>query len=291
MVKEVDGVAMTDDDLDPEISLCGHACLSLTWLVLVVAYTVVALYAFFTRPEVDTFSQAMTSEFGPVPLRLELGCTNAPFCGNATVAANYTDHQATCGAVVPALAQEVFTGVATGATSDMVLCYTPESLYSVDTKAYFTVPGLQVDFSAINPGVLEANKTASASVRVSSPELDPRFRRLVNMESWQVKTLVVGQNVKRRDGAVISRTLFPLAIQYEGKRPNWRATFFVALSPLTNVYDTDRPGELLDVVASVGGAAGIVTAVLVLLTPLIAALLPGPAAGASAATVSTEPTF
>jgi len=289
-VEEVNGVAMADTDLDPEIAYGGHVCLSMTFLLTTLAYTAFALFAFFTRPETETFLQLPTSQFGPVPLQLEVGCNNAPNCGNVIIGVNYTGVDRCAGLDTNVTSTSIAnTLVGTTAPVTRQLCFTEQQLYSVDTTAYIGVTGVQVDFSAINPGINksttphsdEPSLRATGSVRVTAPQLDAAFRRLVNMDTWQVKTLVLGQNVKRRDGVVVERTLFPISIQYEGKRPNWRATMFIALAPLSNVFDTERPGTLMETIASIGGATSMITAALIVVTPLVSVLLPGEAKGAS----------
>lgn len=283
-VEIVNGVAMTDGDMDPDISYVGHIVLSMIFFLTTVAYTVFALIAFFTRPESETFSQLPASQFDPVPLHLQISCANAPYCGAITVGNNYTgvrDCEAMLGVNTTTYPASL-DGAGT-VTLGRTLCYSEQSVYSVDTTQYFPTTGLQIDFAAINPGInksttpetSEPSMKASAAVRVTSPEVDGGFKRLVNMDTWQVKTLVLGMNVKRRDGVVVSRSLFPMAIQYEGKRPNWRATLFVSLAPLANVYDTDRPGTLLETIASIGGATSMITAALIVITPIVGLLLPG----------------
>lgn len=289
-VEDVNGVAMADTDLDPEIAYGGHICLGMTFLLTTLAYTAFALFAFFTRPETETFLQLPTSNFGAVPLKIEVGCNNRPNCGNVIVGVNYTGVSGCEGLDANQSSTSIVgsqVGIADAVTRQ--LCFTEQALYSVDTTAYISVPGMQIDFSAVNPGVdksttphtADASLRATGSVRVTAPEIDAQFRRLVNMDTWQVKTLVLGQNIKRRDGVVVERSLFPISIQYEGKRPNWRATMFIALSPLSNVFDTERPGTLLDTIASIGGATSMITAALIVLTPIVGVLLPGEAKDAA----------
>ena len=281
IVTEENGVAMTEDGVDPNISLGGHICLSAFFVIAVLAYTILAFVAYFTRPELETFVQLPASQFDAFDVVLEASCSNPPYCGPITITANYSlapgceSH----GTVVVPFAATVAKTPAT----KQALCYADTQLYSVDTANPITVNGLQVDFKGLNPGFDKSTTPetpmpafrATGSVRVTAPSIDAAFGRLVNMDTWQVKTLVLGQNIKRRDGIVVSRSVYPITIQYEGKRPVWRSTLFIALAPLANVYDTERPGTLLDTIASIGGAAGIVSAFLILAVPVVALITPG----------------
>jgi hypothetical protein len=267
--------------LSSDISVGGHICLSLIFVLTVVAYSVLAFLAFFTRPEIEAFSQQPAKNYDAVPIAVEVSCGNAPFCGNITIQSNYSDATTPgCGHI--GFKQDLHLAAVTGTPikTPMQACFVADQVFSVDTKKHLPLAGLLIDFSAINPGV---NKSAvpwthnvpffqgAAVVKVVAGT----YERQVNMESWQVKTLMLGMNVKMRDGVVVSQELYPVAVQYEGKRPNWRATLLINLAPLANVYDTTRPGSVLDVLASIGGAMSLLTGFMIVLAPIVGCISPG----------------
>lgn len=163
------------------------------------------------------------------------------------------------------------------------LCAIPDQPINPTLTSTLPVAGLQVDFSSLNPGVdpatglVNLSYLAYATVTVSSVVNDPAepltapvvsFSRSVTMDSRQVKTLLLGQEMTLRDGQVTERRPTAVAIQYEGARAaagpllSWRTTLLIQQAPFINVYSKAKPGSLLEVLASIGGAIYVVGSVL-----------------------------
>jgi hypothetical protein len=281
--KEDKKVATAEDVPSSDISLCGHSILSFLFVGLVVAYTCLSIYAFVERPEVEVFSQQRISNFHPLSIDITTECSNAPNCGPAIkVVANWSGANsdnspyAACAGADRVVAYSNTSQLSNPKFSvlGLPLCYVPDQTFTTVTTLPLAINGITVD-TVLNPGEADPTLKASASITVSTS--DKKLNRLVNLDTWQIKTLVLGMNVKRRDDEIVEQTLYPIAIQYEGKRPNWRATLIVALNQVANVYDVSRPGTPLDVISSIGGAAGLIGAALLFFTPVFRCLFPGEA--------------
>lgn len=278
--KEDKKVATAEDVPSSDISLVGHSLLSFLFVGLVVAYTCLSIFAFVERPEVEVFSQQRISNFPPIPIDITSECSNAPNCKTMTFTANWSAAAAPASPFAACAGTDQVVSYDNASqlinpkftVSNVPLCYIPDQTFTTFTTAPLKIQGLNVDM-ILNPGESDATLKASGSITVSTA--DKKLNRLVNLDTWQIKTLVLGMNVKRRDDVIIEQSLYPIAIQYEGKRPNWRATLIIALNQVANVYDVSRPGTPLDVVSSIGGAAGIIAAVLLFLTPVFRCIFPG----------------
>ena len=289
IIKRVEGtdIILAEEEASPDLGKAAHWFLAFLFLGTVIAYAFVALYWHFTRPEVESFMQLPASQLDPITVRVTAVCSNPPFCGNVTIAANYTSNVTSgCAGVFPRVIHEEFDASVTGSPVSVILqlCAIEDVIVNPQIRTALPVPGIQVNFAAINPGVDTTTtphtpaplRKASGSVTIES--MDGVFSRTVSMDTWQVKTLVVGQSVMKLEDAVRSQTAFPVAIQYEGGRPNWRSTLLVKLDSFANVYESSRPGNLLTVIASIGGAVYLVAAVLALIGPMFGACCPGPTA-------------
>lgn len=277
------------------INLVGHGVLTFLYFGGIIAYTVWVLTAFFTRPEVESFSILPARDFPSVSLTISTVCSNQPFCGNITIAQNYTvvagqdggtsqcfrDLLSQAGTSPLTRQQILVAGTPQVDPVVVSLCPVADDVFSVETTAYLPLPAVQVDFLAINPG---QNKTtgiddvrlkSTAAVRIDAAAAG--LRRIVNMDTWQVKTLVLETYVQRVDGVIVNQRLLPSTVQYEGKRPNWRATLLIRMDPLATVSDRTRPGTVVDALASIGGAVTVITALMVLLVPLFSVVFPGEA--------------
>lgn len=268
-------VAVAEDVPSSDISLVGHSVIAFLFVSLCIAFTSFSIYAFIDRPEVEVFSQQRISNFPPLPIDITSECSNAPNCNTMTVTANWSNSLGTpCAgkdttisySAASQLVKPSFT------TSNILLCFVGDQQFTTFTTLPLTIQGVNVDM-VLNPG--EADPTLKASGSVSVSTKDGRLNRLINLDTWQIKTLVLGMNVKRRDDEIVEQTLYPIAIQYDGKRPNWRATLIIALNPVANVYDLSRPGTVLDVISSIGGAASLIAAGLLLITPMFRCVFPG----------------
>lgn len=269
-------VATAEDVPSSDISLVGHSLLAFSFVGLVIAYTVFSIVAFIDRPEVEVFSQQRITNFPPLSVDITSECSNPPNCKTMTLLANYSRVAADSPCLgkgvsiaypnASQLVNPAFTG------SDVVLCYVGDQSFSTATTLPLAIQGVTVDM-VLNPGEMDPALKASGTITVSTK--DGRLSRLVNLDTWQIKTLVLGMNVRRRDDEIVEQSLYPIAIQYDGKRPNWRATLIIAMNPVANVYDVSRPGTVLDVISSIGGAAGLIAGGLILITPLFGFLFPG----------------
>jgi len=292
VVKTVNGVAVAEDIPSPEINTAGHCCLSLTFVAASLAYTILAIYAFATRPDLEVFTQQPTSRFPKITVGIDTACSNRPYCGNTTIVSNWT---VATGSECVGNSTSVLIPEAQNQAERVYadLCFVGDQSFSTESRLPFNIEALMVDM-IVNPGETDAvtqtpapERKASGQVTVTSPQ-DPKFARLVTLDTWQVKTLVIGMNVKRRDGVIYERSLYPIAIQYDGKRPSWRATLIVAFSPLANVYDVSRPGTPLDVISSIGGAVSLISGALLLITPIIGCVCAGEEAGSKDEAIVVE---
>ena len=268
-------VATAEDVPSSDISLLGHSVIAFSFIGLVIAFTIFSILAFNDRPEVEVFSQQRITNFPPLSVDIASECSNPPNCKTMTLLANYSAVAASS----PCAGKGVSIAYANASqlvnpkfSSEVVLCYVGDQAFTTFTTNPLAISGVTVDM-VLNPGDPDPALKASGSITVSTK--DGRLSRLVNLDTWQIKTLVLGMNVKRRDDEIVEQSLYPIAIQYDGKRPNWRATLIVAMNPVANVYDVSRPGTVLDVISSIGGAASIIAAGLLVLTPVFRCIFPG----------------
>lgn len=269
-------VATAEDAPSSDISLVGHSFIAFSFVGLVIAYIIFSIIAFVDRPEVEVFSQQRITNFPAVTVGITSECSNPPNCNTMKLLANYSN---VASGSSPCFGQGLAIAYPNSSqlvnpkfNSDVLLCYVGDQSFTTFTTQPLAIQGVTVDM-VLNPGDTDPTLKASGSITVSTK--DGRLNRLVNLDTWQIKTLVLGMNVKRRDEEIVEQTLYPIAIQYDGKRPNWRATLIVALNPVANVYDVSRPGTALDVFSSIGGAASLIGAGLLMLTPVFRWLFPG----------------
>ena len=259
---------VTDDVPAPHISSCGHLLVIVLYFLLVGAYTGYSIYSYVDRPEVETFSQQPSSRFPPPRVRVSLQCFDSPNCGSITVTRNYSVSP-NCPSKTDTFTVE--TNRTLDQPMDVDLCYVSEKdVVSTNTGSLLRTPGLSIDFSKINTGEKNSTK-AHAAVVVEVGDM----KKVVGMDSWQVKSFYVGMSVTKSGDKVEKQEYYAQNLQYDGKRPTWRATYIVRLAQLASVYEVTRPGHWLDVVAEVGGAATIVAAILVLSEPCWAKVFPG----------------
>lgn len=265
-------VAVAEDMPSSDINLCGHTLLAVIWVLCFIAYTTFAVISFVERPTVEVFSQQRASLFPKVSVTVNAVCSNPPNCGNIVILANYSSTKQ-CGssnvAVTYTAAQQATNP---SVTQTVDLCFTGDQAFSTETTQPLKIQGVQVE-AVLNPGYTDPTLQASAFITVSTA--DGKLNRLTSLDSWQVKTSVLGMTVKRVEGEIVEQSLYPITLVYDGKRPNWRATTVIALAPMASVYDLSRPGTVLDVISSIGGAMSLVTATLLFLTPVVRCIFPG----------------
>jgi hypothetical protein len=298
----------------PDISVGGHAFTAVFWLACIVSYSVLVTFQWATAPDVDTFLQTASAGLGPVTVHVHASCTRRPRCGDITVTADYSG-VAAC-AHLPRTSVTVPAADEMGAPIALALCFTGEHVYSSNTRGPLAVPGVLVDFASVDmfgeggdpagngsapapyagtrafraakygyggtpaPGGA-AGDIAAGIVRVTGAG---GFDRTVVMETWQVKSLIVGQAAHERYGAVDGVRPYSVAVQYEGRRPSHRATLVVALAPFGDVTATTQKAAqftvygLMALLAGCCGACFMVNAAMPhAVMPLVRRCAPGPA--------------
>eukprot|EP01059_Diplonema_ambulator_P006694 TRINITY_DN16310_c0_g1_i1.p1 TRINITY_DN16310_c0_g1~~TRINITY_DN16310_c0_g1_i1.p1 ORF type:complete len:397 (+),score=69.91 TRINITY_DN16310_c0_g1_i1:48-1238(+) len=260
---------VTDEVPSPYISKVGHRILVSVYFLLLAAYLGYAIYQYVTRPDVETYSQ-QPSELFPAPtITIKLQCFDNPNCGVIRLIRNYTTtSEMHCKNRAAVTTDETSRTLTEPIATE--LCYVEEdAVFSVNTGELIQTPGTVLDFSRITTGELNTSK-AYAAVQVEVGGM----RKLVTMDSWQVKTFYVGMSVSIKNGKSTVK-YYAQNLQYDGKRPTWRATYIIRLAQFANVYEVTRPGSWLDILAQLGGAATFVAALLVLTEPVITKMFPG----------------
>lgn len=271
------------------LNMAGHALLGLLYVLIIFGYCGFLLYSWVMRPSTDTFSMLSTTSFAPLPLLVEVSCTNYPNCGNFSVISNYSTTP-TCGAAGGVI--DVSTESAAPLSKNVSLCAIGTTqLFDPMGRGPVSIQGIVVEFSAINPGVdksvvpsgvpdptLAAQGVVSVYTR-TTPNADPQLIAIVNVDSWQIKTLLIEQRVTRQDSVVSSTTAYSGGIQYDGHRPNWRSSLIIQLMPLTQVRDISKPGwlSIMGVLGSCATANWIGTLLFLPLIPLIEHVFPSAA--------------
>lgn len=282
----------------PKVSTCGHVFLSFLWIAAVASFGTFASYQWLTAPDVTTLAQVSASGQAPLAVQLSVQCTNPPNCGDVTITVDYT---AVAGCASIPLRSKRIAAADSGAATivPVTLCYTASTVFTTNTPGALAVPGVVVDFDAVNPGTDtyrgEPAPQLFAQGLVSIWTADgTRGVSTVAVESWQVKTQMVGQSITSRDTAVESVEPYPLAVQYEGRRPTWRATVVVALAPYANVA-TVLTGphnfnvhKIVGLIGTIAGSVFTIGAVIAKLVPWAPKFFPGPAAATAKAAVATR---
>ena len=260
---------VTDDVPAPYISKCGHAIAILSYCLLVSSYLTYSVVKYVYRPEVETFSQQPSSKFPPPVIRLSIQCFDNPNCGETILVTQNYSTSPNCN-VLPRDSSSNEVNRTLAEPMDLTLCYVDEGdSVSTSTGELITTPGLSIDFEGIVPGSWNTTGAhAAVVVEVGS------MRKVVGIDAWQVKSFYVGMSVTK-DGSDLEQSYYSQNLQYDGKRPTWRATYVIRLAQLASVYEVTRPGHWLDVIAQVGGAATIIAAILVLSEPFWAKFFPG----------------
>ena len=292
-----DGTEVEDLMASPSVSLGGHLLLAFLFSGTVIAYSIFAFVVFLTAPEQESFVQVPMATLPTQLVRVQAYCTNPPFCGDITVVSNYSSIPG-CQSV-RSFTTTILAADTVNMTVDYLLplCVFQDFVFSVADAGMLRVPGLQVDFSSVNPGFDETqpapfpvnlSRKALGVVSITSVEdqtlttNDPDeahvpLNKVVVQDAHQVKTLVVGRAVTRQDGVSVADRMLPQATQYEGKRPgnNWRSTAMIRYEQFATVKNIFRPGSVVETLANIGGASSLVSSILLLVAPLVAIFLPG----------------
>lgn len=201
----------------------------------------------------------------PLYLDIQISCSNPPNCGPISLSVNYsgTTVASWCDASPMKIFNNGNDSVVTAV--NVPLCYFGEKVFTTYTKGDLDVAGVVVDFFLINPGynkstgadVWQKDLRAQGIVKVfrGGTLVSPFFERgsnsavnslsnqeqqqqqpirVVNIDSWQVKSLVLSQILNKAEGTAIPNSAIDdipqpcdVAVQYEGRRPSWRANLVI----------------------------------------------------------------
>ena len=292
----------------PYINTLGHIILILICVASSIGFLTWQLQTFATTPDSLVFSKRRAADVDPIPLVVSVFCSNPSNCGDIVVTSNYTSFSsgasqsfstttsAKCGA--SGLTKFVATAATaseankTANTFALSLCFTGDAIFSASTRLPLAIPGLTVDFAAVNPGqawvfvngtkttntVPQPNLTAYGVVEIydgsgttalssdgsdassSSSPSSRRLLRVVTLDSWQIKSAVVTETIYERYGwTTVSTTASGTrvaAVQYEGKRPNWRASLVIEMARFVDI-ETSTQVSFKNAIFAVTGSCGI----------------------------------
>jgi len=301
----------------PRVSTCGHIFYALLWTFAVAAYSVFVTYQHFTLPDAEYFMHEPANQQPMPEVTVEMYCSRVGQCGTFTLTADYTDAPSWCQPKNPRFNRSwgAFEHMK-GRTWTLPLCYTGETVYSTYNDNHMPGKlGLIVDFESIN---MSPNLRPDPSVNTPAPYVYPTARpqseeeerafaaqdhhaksststavvrltgpnglnRTINLEAWQVKTVVMGQSVMYHQKEYVSSSVFPLAVQYEGRRPSLRATAVVSLAEYADVTRVEvKKGDvtfrgLMTLLGIMCGMAFMMNSCQIFIEPVIVFLFPGPA--------------
>lgn len=287
---------------DPTISMLGHAALTLLYAPLCIAFFVFIIAGWVNRPYAAMWQVVPTASLPPVAISINVTCSNPPWCGSITVNQNYSASTTGC-AVVPSFKETLAAPAANADGSfpsqtlvvDAVLCYPGQVILPVlhvVTPLFPTVPLLQVEFSAVNPGlnssvapnVAMPQRAASGIVTISSSST-LHIMRVVTVESWQVKTalfkpsmVVCNGDTNGCEDSAGQPSLLAEGIEYNGKRKTWRATLFLALTSTAglDVHSRTPAWSFIDSLGTAFYGTTIVLVAMVWFVPLARGLFYSP---------------
>ncbi len=252
---------MNEPRPDPCINPTAHFILALLYFPTCLAFAAFIIYPWTIRPKVESFEIVSASTFPPVEVAISVNCSNPPWCGNVSLLINYTSSSASGGLECPVSANNLYTIAAASTFPDnssssvigpviVPLCYVgPQIFNTLSAAPFFPVPGVMAEFAGINPGWNASalpnrptpERLAYGTVTISSVTRSTRGSailtplRVITVDSWQVKTALIGQTVTT-DTVDGTTTVVPVAqgIQYDGKRPSWRGTCLINLRSFAN---------------------------------------------------------
>ena len=292
-------MSVTEERPSVYISKLGHIVLGIIYSFMVFGYAALLVYNWWHRDSYTEFSQQRSEDFGPMQMQLYTYCTNPPFCGNITIRVNYSESS------LPGCTSQpdvVITGWQSGEDGVgklngtlVPLCFSGNPLFNTHFSPLL-IQGVTVEFSAINPGQNQYNnwtnwtqraqgvvevldRTPATALADPLPISQSRRLRLINMDTHQVKSLVVGQTALRDHGPITNRSGFPIGIQYDGKHPKWTGTFILAQHEVTDVTTIYKTGVLtiIGVMGTAAFAAWVVFVFMIVIMPVWPLIFPGPA--------------
>lgn len=242
-----------------QVHILSHGlCIGL-YGALLVAFFVYAILVWQSSPVVETFSTGEALRFGPVPFRLEVECPTCVIHRNKTkkwtAIYNYTGFKHCGGLEVGHFPDEPST--------DVKLCRTSDDIRDPT--------GIRVWIGNVSEADTEGAKRII--LRIIAGDDDTGLRVTVPLMAWHEKTVLLGLTVHRNSASceaadcALSRQLYLNSMQYDGKvdwgGESWGgAQLNVRLTRFAHVYTVVPAQSFVDVVASVGGASGILVLVL-----------------------------
>lgn len=271
------------------ISKLGHIVLGLFYSIFMFGYVAFLIWQWTERPTYTEYNQHDSTEYQPIPMRMYLACSNPPYCGDMTFTMNYTGvpgcDQIRTRHVVVAAADAGRTSLSYTTGYDVEVCFTRDPVFTTQIEP-LRLPGITVTFADLNngsnPTTGNKDETYLAQGIVNITDLSNGTEvplRLINMDTVQVKTLVVSKTVHLDHGNAVRAEAFPIGIQYDGKHPSTRGTFILALAPYVDTINTWR-SHWLTIIGTLGScamAAWVVFTIMLIIIPLWPVIFPGQA--------------
>eukprot|EP00927_Polykrikos_kofoidii_P087058 TRINITY_DN9943_c0_g1_i1.p1 TRINITY_DN9943_c0_g1~~TRINITY_DN9943_c0_g1_i1.p1 ORF type:complete len:349 (+),score=39.30 TRINITY_DN9943_c0_g1_i1:68-1048(+) len=269
------GKVVTLQQLAP-IHIVSHGFCLTVYLMLLATYSVFSFVMFINEEPVENFSTVQAKEFGPVPLQVTVSCVACSVASGGLAAKIGTNRK---WALIYSYegvgdCEEVGNEVIADVESTTVpLCRSTDDI-SDNTGIRVRLENVSDDlrFSKGRPTVDVSNGDLS----VSTP-----------LEPWHEKTLLLGVTVQRDVEDCISSSdcdlkvgLYLASMQYDGRvnrawgGAGWAgAQLNIRMLRFAHVYTIVPQRTFLDVIATIGGASGILIMVLGALLKVIEAVV------------------
>ena len=276
--------SITEERPSVYISRAGHIVLGAIYSIMMFGYCALLIYNWTIRDETMIYTRDRTTEFPEMLFQVRAWCSNGPNCGTITLRVNY-DGVPGCGHIAPMYDVVPNASAGTPTTWMVPLCFTNNPIYSCHVSEII-IPGVTVRFSKVNPGQSnysvpqDPKLVAQGVVEVTDfTRPIPCLMRVVNLDSSQVKNLIVSQYVRKNYDEIENRTASPVGIQYDGKHPKWTATFILTLAEFTDTVTRSKTSALtfIGVLGSCAMAAWVVFVIMLCVIPFWPLLFPGPA--------------
>lgn len=230
------------------------ACL-LVYAALLVAYSIFIFWTWSIEPLVETYEAAEASDFGEIDLKIEV------FCGGCVV------HNTLQRKWLIQSSYEGFNhctsskvSLADQAASTVALCRTTDDISDAS--------GLTLRLE--NHSMAARNSFGRPSVVVSGPG---GLRVTTPLEAWHEKTLLLGLTVHRDDpecrsqACATDRKVYLASMQYDGEvewgGKTWAGSRLnIRMLRMAHVYTVVPKESIPNLIASIGGASGILLVVL-----------------------------
>jgi len=239
-----------------DVKACGvHFVGLMVYSVCLLVYSVHIFLYWANMPEVETFSSQEALQFGPVPLQLRIECPGCtPHASKDklwTVKHIYDDFQHCASAGSLAVNDQ--------AISFPVLCRTTDDIANP---------------AGVTVWLGNLSENAPRAQVIVTQEGSGALKATTYLEHWHEKTLIFGLAVRRdkedcfsSSDCTLMKELFVSSMQYDGKvdwgGDNWGgAQLNVRLSRFANVYTRVPKASVLELLASIGGASGLLIATL-----------------------------